>query len=105
MPLRPACYRAIPVDHIECDENLRIDESSVDDAWLLDSIGAFGMHESIAVHPIASGGYRIIDGHRRFLCARRVGYRVVACAVYVGLDEADRALLRSRHPQPADDRR
>ena len=99
MDLRIAFYdKRIRVEQIVCNpDHIRlamIELAREDDAWLLASIRRFGVLQPLVVNERRVGRYKLIDGHRRILCARQVGLRFVRCRVHVGLDAGEVEMLR-----------
>src|SRR5690606_25286552 len=49
---------------------------------LLKSIQHYGIEDPIKVSEVETGRYIIMDGHRRFACARELKFEKVPCRVY-----------------------
>ncbi len=90
--------RDIPFEQIETDpdhaRSFAIDETNLMDTWFLDSIRELGVLQVLIVNQLDDDRYRIIDGHRRFECARLLGLISVPCRVHVGLDSSEVERLR-----------
>ena len=95
---RAIAFEDMPIDQIECDlthPRLAIPGlTPVAGTWLLASIEEYGVLQNLVVNRRADGRYRIIDGQRRFLCAKKLGLTTLPCNVHVGLDNGDVAVLR-----------
>lgn len=50
------------------------------------SIKELGIQQPLAVMDLEDGSYQIIDGHRRFLCAKELQLDKVPCSIYPKLD-------------------
>lgn len=61
---------------------------------LLVSVQSLGILQALLVTEIAPGEYLIIDGARRYLCAKKLGLSTVPCIVRPFLDERDFHLIR-----------
>ncbi len=56
---------------------------------LLLSIKQYGIENPISVSQMEDGRYIIIDGHRRYICAQKLGYSKVPCRIYPKLSNAE----------------
>ncbi|WP_312176952.1 ParB N-terminal domain-containing protein [Chryseobacterium sp.] len=56
---------------------------------LLKSILHYGIEDPIKVSEIADGRFLIMDGHRRFSCAKRLSLEKVPCRVYPKMSEGE----------------
>lgn len=56
---------------------------------LLKSILHYGIEEPIKVSEIEEGRYIIMDGHRRFTCAKELKFEKVPCRVYPKMNEGE----------------
>lgn len=56
---------------------------------LLLSIKQYGIENPISVSEYEDGRYIIIDGHRRYICAQKLGYTEVPCRIYPLLSNAE----------------
>src|SRR6476469_4398271 len=68
-------------------------ETDADDQRLLESIRTFGLLKPLMVHKVA-GAFAIVDGHRRYQCARILGMTILPCLVYPKLTGGDYEYLR-----------
>lgn len=84
-------FLEIPVDKIQRDVNQpRRDFGTEGDTnRLLLSIEQYGIENPISVSELEDGRYIIIDGHRRYICAQKLGYEQVPCRVYPKLSNAE----------------
>lgn len=72
-------------------EQLKVDERS----RLFVSIKNCGILQPIAVTPLRQkDSYLIIDGHRRFDCAKKIGLETVPCCIYPRMDKGELAIRR-----------
>jgi ParB family chromosome partitioning protein len=78
----------------------RMDEGSLYE--LAESIKAQGIMQPILVRPVASGGYEIIAGERRFRAAKLAGLREVPVLVKAVPDEAAAAMALIENIQRED---
>lgn len=81
----------IPVAKIQRDINQpRRDFGTEGDAnRLLTSIKQYGIENPISVSELDDGRYIIIDGHRRYICAQKLGYTEIPCRIYPHLANAE----------------
>lgn len=81
----------LPVNQIERDSNQpRRDFGTEGDTnRLLVSIKQYGIENPIAVSETEPGRYLIIDGHRRYICAQKLGYAEIPCRIYPKLSYAE----------------
>ena len=56
--------------------------ATIQDEFLWQAVQRFGVLVPPLVRSLGDGRFRIIDGHRRFLAAKKVGMRSMACAIY-----------------------
>lgn len=84
IPAKKTVFKTLSVDVLETDPLQPREEFNTegDKNRLKLSLQQLGMQQPIAVLAMNSGIYRIIDGHRRVLCAREIGMNVVPCLVY-----------------------
>jgi ParB/RepB/Spo0J family partition protein len=96
----PFTFLELSIDVIETDPNqprkafgLR---AGGDHNRLLKSIRHYGIEEPIKVSEIAAERYIIMDGHRRFTCAKELGFKIVPCWIlqYLGRKIAGRTCKR-----------
>lgn len=80
----PAVFQELSVRVIESDPNqprkglgLRGEQNR-----LYKSIKCYGIEDPIKVCEVEEGRYKIMDGHRRFSCAKKLGLDQVPCRVY-----------------------
>ena len=59
------------------------------DKLLLDAIRRFGLLHPLIVFPVNAKRYRILDGHRRYLCARQLTLEYVPCRILPSMDDAE----------------
>ena len=60
-----------------------------DHTHLLRSIQYYGIEEPIKVSEIEEGRYIIMDGHRRFNCARELKFEKVPCRIYPKMNDGE----------------
>jgi ParB/RepB/Spo0J family partition protein len=88
----------IPLEQLETDPDhsraSEIDETNLMDIWFLESIREHGLLQVLVVNRLEDNRYQIIDGHRRYACARRLGLTTVPCRVHVGLNSSEVERLR-----------
>ena len=98
MPNPNFIFRDIPLEQLESDPKhwrfTVIDETEVEDARLLASIREYGLLQILVVNQLEDDRYQVIDGHRRYACARQLGLSTIPCRVHVGLDTAEVQRLR-----------
>ncbi|OCK51121.1 hypothetical protein BA768_17870 [Chryseobacterium sp. CBo1] len=56
---------------------------------LMKSISHYGIEDPIKVSEIEEGRFLIMDGHRRFSCAKELGLETVPCRVYPKMSEGE----------------
>lgn len=79
--------KIIPINQIERDiEQPRkdIDVSEKDKLFL--SIKKIGIQQPIAVSKIDENRFKIMDGHRRFVCAQKLKLKEILCVIHPKLD-------------------
>ncbi len=77
-------FKDLPIASLSEDENqprLKLNVSGDKDRLML-SIQELGIQQPIAVVKIGTDRYQIIDGHRRFLCAKELNMEKVPCRIY-----------------------
>lgn len=76
--------RDLPIEVVEYDENQPRKDISAKAAIsnLKRSIETYGIQQPITVTEYESGKFKIIDGHRRFICANELELKVVPCLVF-----------------------
>jgi hypothetical protein len=82
--LRPE-RRDIPIEQLELDPHpvrlaMLIDDA--EDRQFVESVNEFGVLWPIAVEAMDEGRYRILDGQRRFLSAKRLRLSTVPCLIF-----------------------
>ncbi|PZF72596.1 ParB/RepB/Spo0J family partition protein [Taibaiella soli] len=89
----PFRFLELPLDAIEGDLNqprkafgLR---AGGDHNRLLKSISTYGIEDPIKVCEIEEGRYRIMDGHRRFACAKELKFKKVPCRIYPKMKDGE----------------
>lgn len=80
----PPKFAELTLDVIEADANqprkglgLRGDQNR-----LMKSIQYYGIEDPLKVCELEPGRFKIMDGHRRFSCAKQIGMEKVPCRVY-----------------------
>lgn len=90
-------FKKIPIDKVQMDSNQpRTDYGTEgDENRLLVSIREIGIRTPIHVMKQKDGGsYLIIDGHRRYICAKKLGYTELLCVVDEYMPEGKLELCR-----------
>jgi len=89
----PFKFVELSLDLIETDPNQprKVFElrNGGDHSRLLKSIQHYGIEEPIKVSEIATERYIIMDGHRRFSCAKELGFKTVPCRVYPKMNDGE----------------
>jgi len=89
-------FETLPLEQIEEDPNQP--RSSVntdgDRDRLLVSIKAIGLQQPLAVMRLKGDKYKLIDGHRRYRCAKELGVKDVPCHVYPELPVGEMERVR-----------
>lgn len=89
----PYKFLELPLDVIETDPNQprKVFEmrNGGDHTRLLKSIQHYGIEEPIKVSEVATGRYIIMDGHRRFACAKELEFKKVPCRVYPKMSDGE----------------
>lgn len=73
-----------------------------DENRLLVSIRLYGIEDPIKVSELEDNRYLIIDGHRRYICAQKLGLQAVPCRIYPKLNPGE---LESRRFEMQNNRR
>ena len=110
MKIQPAVFKELPLSVLEEDQDQPrraykeefegVDPSDIaefdnlEKETLFVSIQQWGIQQPIAVNEVEEGRHIIIDGHRRYQCARKLGMETVPCRVYKGLKEGDFVLIQ-----------
>ncbi|MGA9211483.1 ParB/RepB/Spo0J family partition protein [Kaistella sp.] len=83
----------LPPDDIEEDQNQPRKAFGLlkggDHNRLLKSIQHYGIEELIKVCQIEEGRYIIMDGNRRFKCAKELKFEKIPCRVYPKMNEGE----------------
>jgi len=86
-------FLELPIEVIETDPNQprKVFETNGggDHSRLLKSIQHYGIEDPIKVSEVATGRYIIMDGHRRYACAKELGWGKVPCRVYPKMNEGE----------------
>jgi len=89
----PFKFVELSLDLIETDPNQprKVFElrGGGDHTRLLKSIQHYGIEEPIKVSEIAPERYIIMDGHRRFSCARELKFEKVPCRIYPKMNDGE----------------
>lgn len=77
-------FQELPLEHIQGDLTQPRDELGVDgdENRLFVSLRDIGIQQPLVVKMIDTNLHTIIDGHRRYTCAQRLGLKTVPCFVY-----------------------
>lgn len=86
----------LPIEQVEYDSNQPRKDISAKVAIsnLKRSIEMHGIRSPIAVTEYEPGRYKIIDGHRRFICLRELGYAMIPCLISPRLSAGELELRR-----------
>jgi len=97
-------YQELPVRQLQRDPDQprRDFGTEGDENRLLVSIRQYGIEEPIKVSEINPGQYLIIDGHRRYICAQKLGLETVPCRIYPKLGAGE---LETRRYEMQNNRR
>lgn len=93
--------RDLPIEVVEYDDNqprkdltgVRVEGGTIV-STLRPSIERHGIQQPITVTEYKKNKYKIIDGHRRYLCAKELDFEFVPCLVYPELNDADMEVRR-----------
>jgi len=89
----PFTFLELSIDVIETDKNQprKVFElrNGGDHSRLLKSIQHYGIEEPIKVSEIDTERYIIMDGHRRFACAKELGFKIVPCRIYPKMNDGE----------------
>ncbi|HCM33827.1 ParB/RepB/Spo0J family partition protein [Chryseobacterium sp.] len=90
---RPAIFMELSVDVIEGDPNQPRKAFGLgvggDYERLMKSILHYGIEDPIKVSEIEKGRFLIMDGHRRFACAKELELKIVPCRVYPKMSDGE----------------
>jgi len=89
-------FKDLPVDQIEQDPDQPRKDLAVqaDDTRLQNSLREIGMQQPIVVLQIDDKRYKIIDGHRRHIAAKELGFKTVPCRIFKKLPKGELERLR-----------
>ena len=90
-------FTDLPIKFIEEDPHQPRTTENTDKerkSRLMVSIRAIGLQQPIAVSKVATNKYLIIDGHRRYRCARDLNLEKVPCRVYPKLQPGELERVR-----------
>lgn len=84
-------FSELPIDQVARDVNQPRKDFGTDGDTnrLLLSIKMYGIETPIVVSEQEPGYYLIVDGHRRFICAQKLGYTHIPCRVYPALSDGE----------------
>ena len=89
----PFKFLELPIDAIETDPNQprKVFElrNGGDHSRLLKSLQHYGIEEPIKVSEIEPGRYIIMDGHRRFNCAKELKFEKIPCRIYPKMNNGE----------------
>ena len=89
----PFKFKELSLGLIETDQNqprkLFELRNGGDHSRLLKSIQHYGIEEPIKVCEITPERYIIMDGHRRFACARELGFETLPCRIYPKMNDGE----------------
>lgn len=76
--------RELPLEHLQSDINQPRKELGVkgDENRLFVSMRDVGIQQPLVVKMVDTDLYTILDGHRRYMCAKRLGLKTVPCRIY-----------------------
>lgn len=100
MPSENLDVRYIPLAHIEKDPDQPRKALSDDkdnpmiDRRLYTSIKDIGIQQPLVVSEVEPNRFILLDGHRRYDCAKAAGLETVPCSVYQKLEPAKFELIR-----------
>lgn len=89
----PVRFAELPLDVIERDYNQPRKAFGLrgggDHSRLLKSISHYGIEDPIKVCEVEKGRYLIMDGHRRFACAKELELEKVPCRIYPKMNDGE----------------
>jgi len=89
----PSKFADLSPDVIETDQHqprkLFELRNGGDHTRLLKSVQHYGIEDPIKVSEVGEGRYLIIDGHRRFACAKELGFKTVPCRIYPKMNDGE----------------
>lgn len=89
-------FREVPISQLQEDANQPRESFNTDGDKnrLMLSLKEIGIQQPIAVMKLNNTSYQIIDGHRRFRCARDIGMEKVPCRIYEKLEPGELERVR-----------
>ncbi|MBU0953279.1 MAG: ParB/RepB/Spo0J family partition protein [Nanoarchaeota archaeon] len=85
----------IPLEKIQPDPNQPRKDLGIDEEnRLINSMREIGLRSPIAVVKIGENKYRLINGHRRFACAKLLGWKTIRCEIHPETEEGEIKRLR-----------
>ena len=77
-------FKELPISQIQRDPDQprRDFGTEGDENRLLVSIKTYGIESPITISELEDGKYIIMDGHRRYICAQKLGFEKVPCRIY-----------------------
>lgn len=83
--------KEIPIDQIEPDEHQPRKDLGIEgkDNRLMVSLKEIGLRSPIDVVEVGKNKYKIIDGHRRFACAKMLGWKTIMCQIHPENNEGE----------------
>lgn len=89
-------HQELPLEYLQGDPNQPRDKFGVegDENRLLSSIRDVGIQQSIKVKMVDKNLYTIIDGHRRYFCAQRLGLITIPCHVHTKMNPGEFERIR-----------
>lgn len=93
---RPLVVKEVPLGQVEQDRNQprRNLDKTGEERRLVDSIKQFGIQQLLSVSEVIANRYILLDGHRRFICARKLKLPTVPCRIYPSLKPGEFEFLR-----------
>ncbi len=84
-------FKELPISQVERDPNQPRKDFGTDgdENRLLTSIEQYGIEQPIIVSQVEDRRYIILDGHRRYICAKKLGFKTLPCRVYPKLPSGE----------------
>lgn len=84
-------FKELPISQVERDPNQPRKDFGTDgdENRLLTSIEQYGIEQPIIVSQADDKRYIILDGHRRYICAQKLGFKTIPCRVYPKLSSGE----------------
>jgi ParB/RepB/Spo0J family partition protein len=84
-------FKDIPLSQLECDPDQPRQDFGTDSDTnvLIQNIQESGIEVPLAVMAVAPDRYIILDGHRRYICAKKLKLPTVPCRIYEKLSPAE----------------